>query len=91
MEAEIVLDYDSTQAAKAIAEAVSPDNFKTPKGLIVKTTCTSRKITTRIACDCKLATFMATIDDLLSCVSTAEKMIFTARKIERRKRPPSPL
>ncbi len=82
-EAKIVLSYDGARTARAIAEAVSPDNFKTPKGLIIKTACASREVTTRIACDGKLATFIATIDDLLCCVSTAEKTILATQRIER--------
>jgi len=82
-EAVIVLSYDGAKTAKAIAGAVSPDNFKTPKGLTVRTAFASGEVTTRIACDGKLATFIATIDDLLSCVSTAEKTISATQRIDR--------
>jgi hypothetical protein len=69
--------------AKAVAEAVSPDNFKTPRGLTVATTHRQRKVTTKIECKEKLSTFIATIDDLLFSVSIAEK---TLRAIERASR-----
>jgi hypothetical protein len=69
--------------AKAVAEAVSPDNFKTPRGLTVVTTHRQRKVTTKINCKEKLSTFIATIDDLLFSVSIAEK---TLRAIERASR-----
>jgi hypothetical protein len=82
LEAEIVLDYDDAQIAEAIASAVSPDNFKTPADLSVKTTWKDGKALTRIECTGRLATFIATIDDLLSCVSTAERALQTTKRLE---------
>lgn len=67
--------------AKAVANAISPDNFKTPLGLEVKTAKEDRKVVTQILCEHKLATFTATIDDLLFCASTAEKALNTLSKI----------
>lgn len=75
MQATITLDYADAKTAEAIANAVSPDNFKTPPGLHIKTTRDDRKVTTEICCDGKLATFTATIDDLLFSASTAEKTV----------------
>ena len=37
LQATITLEYKDEKTAKAVAEAVSPDNFKTPVGLQVKT------------------------------------------------------
>ncbi|HVO37131.1 MAG TPA: KEOPS complex subunit Pcc1 [Candidatus Acidoferrum sp.] len=82
MEAEIVLEYDEARMAEAVANAVSPDNFKTPVDLTVKTMLKEKKVLTRIVCKEKLPTFIATIDDLLSCVSTAEKALLVALKFE---------
>ncbi|MGQ9624873.1 MAG: KEOPS complex subunit Pcc1 [Candidatus Bathycorpusculaceae bacterium] len=79
MEAEIVLEYGDARTAEAIAEAISPDNFKTPSGLFIKTTKRADKVLTRIRCRGKLAMFIATIDDLLFCVSTAEKTLKTTK------------
>jgi len=77
----MTLEYDDARTAEAVARAVSPDNFKTPVGLSVKTTLNKKKVVTRVVCDEKLPTFIATIDDLLSCVSTAEKALQVARKL----------
>lgn len=82
MEAAIVLDYKDCSTAEAIARAISPDNFKTPRGLTVETTWKDGKVITRIQCKEKIATFIATIDDLLSCASTAEKTVQTTKKLE---------
>ncbi|MEM2970822.1 MAG: KEOPS complex subunit Pcc1 [Candidatus Bathyarchaeia archaeon] len=80
LEAEIVLEYDDEKVAEAAAKAVSPDNFKAPKGLTVKTTWEKTKVVTVIKCQRKFSTFIATIDDLLFAVSTAEKTIKIMRK-----------
>jgi hypothetical protein len=75
LQATVTLEYTDQKTAEAIAEAVSPDNFKTPPGLQVSTTREANKVITEIVCDGKLATFIATIDDLLFSVSTAEKTL----------------
>ena len=75
LEAKIQLEYVDEKTAKAVGDAVSPDNFKTPAGLHVRTLRENNRIITDIQFDGKLATLTATIDDLLSCVSTAEKTL----------------
>jgi hypothetical protein len=75
LEATITLEYKDEKTAKAVAQAVSPDNFKTPIGLHVETVRENNKVVTQIQCENKLATFTATIDDLLFSVSTAEKAV----------------
>ncbi|MCL4430607.1 MAG: KEOPS complex subunit [Chloroflexi bacterium] len=81
MQATITLEYKDQKTAQAVAEAVSPDNFKTPVGLKVKTVLQDSKVVTEIECEGKLATFTATIDDLLFSASTAEKTLKTIKKI----------
>ena len=81
MEATVTLEYADEKTAAAVANAVSPDNFKTPIGLHVKTVREDRKVVTQIQCEGKLATFTATIDDLLFSASTAEKTLKTIKKI----------
>lgn len=79
MEATITLEYGEAKTADAIANAVSPDNFKTPTGLFIETVRKGSHVLTEIKTE-KLATFIATIDDLLFCVSTAEKTLRTVAK-----------
>lgn len=62
--------------------AISPDNFKTPIGLQVKTIREDAKVVTQIQCEGKLLTLTATIDDLLFSASTAEKTLGTVKKIQ---------
>lgn len=82
MEAEITIFYEDERKAQAVAEAVSPDNFKVPAGLYVKTEKKDSSVWTYVKCSRGLQTFIATIDDLLFAVSTAEKTLKTARKLE---------
>lgn len=83
LEAEITLEYANAKTAGAIAKAVSPDNFKTPKGLFIETVSSGKKVVTKIRNKEKFATFIATIDDLLFCISIAEKALQTTRKLNR--------
>ena len=82
LEAEIVISYDSVESAKAVTEAISPDNFKVPTGLSIRTEREGNNVVTRIKCRRRLQTFIATIDDLLFAISLAEKTLKTARKLE---------
>ncbi len=79
MEATITLEYEDGRVAEAVANAVSPDNHKTPAGLIVKTIRRRNLVVTDVAAEGKMATFIATIDDLLFSVSVAEKAVRTVQ------------
>lgn len=81
MEAEIVIEYDNARIADAIADAVSPDNSGTPAGLSVKTRSERKKVVTRISCRQGFSTFVATIDDLLFSVATAENTLRATTKL----------
>jgi tRNA threonylcarbamoyladenosine modification (KEOPS) complex Pcc1 subunit len=80
LEATITLEYGDEKTAEAIAEAVSPDNFKTPQGLFIKTVEENNRVVTEIKAEGKMATFIATIDDLLFSISTAEKALVVAKR-----------
>ena len=78
MEAEISLEYKDVKDADAVADAVSPDNFKTPSGLFIETKSRERRVITIVKCR-KIRSFIATIDDLLFCIGTAEKTLRTVK------------
>jgi len=82
LEAKITLSYKNEREAEAVAKAVSPDNVEVPPGLFVKTTRRGPKVFTKIECETRLETFVATIDDLLSCVSVAEKAFSVAKEFK---------
>jgi len=77
LDAKISLSYKTVRDADAVAKAVSPDNMKVPQGLFIKTIRRGNKVFTKIECNTKFQTFIATIDDLLSAVSLAERSLST--------------
>jgi len=79
VEAEISLSYESVREAEAVAEAVAPDNVRVPQGLFIKTVRRRRRVLTLIRCETRLQTFIATVDDLLSAVSVAERALSLVR------------
>jgi len=75
LEARIQLFYKTIREAEAVAKAVSPENVAVPRGLFIKTARRGSRVFTQIFCETRLKTFTATIDDLLSAVSVAEKSL----------------
>jgi hypothetical protein len=81
LEAEIIVEYDDAKASQAVAQAVSPENFKTPHNLSIKTTVEGTRVVTRIEHHGRLLTIIATIDDLLFSIWTAENILQTTKKL----------
>jgi len=79
LEAKVVLSYKTIREAEAVAKAVSPDNVKVPAGLFIKTTRRGKRVFTKIECETRLQTFVATIDDFLGAVSVAERTVFAVK------------
>ena len=80
LEAEIAFDYETIAEANAVADAISPDNVKTPKDLAIKTVRQGKKVMTNIECGACLLTFIATIDDLLEAISIAERSVSAVKE-----------
>lgn len=75
MRAEVTSVYDDESTAQAVASALQPDNLQAPEEMEIKTIKNGKSVITRIEIDGKIETLLATIDDLLSCTSTAEKTL----------------
>jgi hypothetical protein len=75
LEAEIVIEYDDAAVSESIAEAVSPDNIATLRKLSVRTINDRKKVISVVKCYEGFRTFIATIDDLLFSIATAEKIL----------------
>jgi len=71
--AELSFVYEAEREAVAVVEAVSPDNVGAPPGLAVETIRKSCSLLAIVHCEKSLETFIATLDDLLACISVAEK------------------
>jgi hypothetical protein len=80
LEAEIRLFYKNEQEADAVVKAISPDNVDVPPGLNIRTLRQGSIVQTNVGCQTRLQTLIATIDDLLACVSVAEKSFKIANK-----------
>jgi hypothetical protein len=83
VQAKIVLHYEDSSVARAVAMALSPDNLRTPRGLTVTTIQNQQEVITEIKCEGKLDTFIATIDDLLSSTSIAENTLRATMRASR--------
>jgi hypothetical protein len=75
-----MLEYNDAETAQVVADAVSPDNRTAPTGLVVTSKRENCVVVTEITLEGKLATLIATIDDLLENASTAEKTLTALRK-----------
>jgi hypothetical protein len=73
LEGKIHIKYKNKKEAEAIVKAISPDNMKVPSGLYIKTVRNGSEVFTTVNCKKGLKTLIATLDDLLACVSVAEK------------------
>jgi hypothetical protein len=80
LEAKITLEYNDLKTTLAIAGSISPDNFSAPSNLFIRTSTQKNQVFTEIKINKNFSTLIATIDDLLSCVSTAEKTIHSIIK-----------
>jgi hypothetical protein len=80
LEAEIILSYKNEREAEAVTKAVSPDNIDVPSGLYIKTVRNGSEVHTIVKCKTRLQTLIATVDDLLACISVAEKGFTVAKK-----------
>ncbi len=73
--ATIKIRYHDEETARAVWEAVSPDNFQTPQGIRIEADTTEGVVDILITCSRRLGSLIATIDDLLSCVQAAERAL----------------
>jgi len=81
VEARISISYQDERKAKAVLEAVSPDNINAPKGLSIETFTANNQVITVIKYSGEnFLTLQSTIDDLLSCISVVEKSISALKR-----------
>ncbi len=73
VEAKLCFVYETEREAEAVVKAVSPDNIKVPAGLTVETVKNNCNLLASVQCEKSLETLVATLDDLLACISVAEK------------------
>ena len=74
-QAELRLAYGSEEEAKAIHDAIRPDNVGLPPGLAIESSCRGQVVEVRVRCEKGLESLWATLDDLLACVQAAERAL----------------
>lgn len=75
LKARLEMKFPSRRYAEAIAKGISPDNRNAPTCLKVKTVAVGRNVITHIKCKGRYETFMATLDDILTCIQTAQRSL----------------
>ena len=73
--AKIFCKYEKESVSKAISAAIQPDNLDSPEGVEADTKRKGKWVESEIEVEGDIETLLATLDDLLACTSTAEKMI----------------
>ena len=75
MEAKLTIRYSDVETANAILEAIGPDNCQAPKGIEIEVTLIGSVLNLEVLCAKGVGSFITTLDDLLACISAAEKAI----------------
>lgn len=68
MIATIKLDFQSSEVAKQILEAISPDNAPLPKGLTIDCSVKGTKLLIAIQCERSISSLGATLEDIMSAI-----------------------
>ena len=68
MIATIKLDFQSSDVAKQILEAISPDNTPLPKGLTIDCSVKGTKLLITIQCERSISSLGATLEDIMSAI-----------------------
>ena len=72
---QITLPYKDPETAASIREATDPDNQGTPSGVTIHTTTEGATLHITVTATTGMASLIATVDDLLSCIQAAEKAL----------------
>lgn len=74
-EARLALRYGDVETAEAVLRATAPDNFGPPEGLEIDARREETELRITIRSAKGVGSLNSTIDDLLACISAAEKSI----------------
>lgn len=75
LQAEVSCEYKNESISQTVASSIRPDNLDAPENVKIKTTESGNRVKSEIEVENGIETMLNTLDDLLSCISTAEKMI----------------
>ena len=74
-EAMVTLEYRDQRTAEAILMAIEPDNRQVPDGIEIEAEAVDGALIVRVDCVRGIGSLVASLDDLLSCIQAAEKVI----------------
>jgi tRNA threonylcarbamoyladenosine modification (KEOPS) complex Pcc1 subunit len=63
------------RTANAILQSITPDNLEAPEKINIITKTDNNVLIIQILCSNSIASFIATIDDLLQCIQAAESAL----------------
>jgi hypothetical protein len=69
---EIRVQYDERETVEAVLQAISPDNMTVPEGQTLNARLEDNTLIIEIECERGLGSLIATLDDLLSCIQSAD-------------------
>ena len=72
---QITIHYNDPETAASIRDATAPDNQETPTGVTIDSTVHDATLHITVTSTAGMATLIATVDDLLSCIQAAEKAL----------------
>ncbi len=75
LEAKVKISYPDEATALAALESVEPDNLEAPEGIKIHAERIKNELLITVATSRGVGTFASTLDDLLSCLSAAEKAL----------------
>ncbi|MDJ0271929.1 MAG: KEOPS complex subunit Pcc1 [Candidatus Caldarchaeum sp.] len=75
----ITISPKNSQDAEAIYNSLKPDDKPLPRGLFVETRLENNMVVVDIVCERGLASFLATVDDILRSAALSEKAAETLR------------
>ena len=79
LEASVCIVYSCAREANSVARAVTPDNAETTQGMLLKVWNVESQLSTLLICEKSVKTFISTLDDLLACITVAEKTITSVK------------
>jgi hypothetical protein len=71
----ITIEYSNEDTARSVQSAVEPDNFSLPEGINIITSLDGSKLSIEVLSERTIGSLIVTLDDLLSCIQTAEQAL----------------
>ena len=71
VESRIEINFSSSETAKAVLQALSPDNKDVPDGIDIQTMGEQQKLTVLVKTN-NVGSMVATLEDIFQCIQAAE-------------------